>query len=59
MERPGEQHFGQEMVRNVAGEAGGGFRVVVTDLSWGGRRRFAGMDGDHMTEGGGVGNAGK
>lgn len=50
MERPGEQHFGQEIVRNVAGEAGGSFRVVVTDLSWGGRRRIAGMDGDHMTE---------
>lgn len=46
-------------MRNVAGEAGGGSRVMVTDLSWGGRKRIAGMDGDHMTGGGGVGNAGK
>lgn len=41
----GERHFGQEIVRNVVGEAGRGFRVVVTDLSWGGRRRIVGMDG--------------
>lgn len=51
--------FGQEIGRNVAGEAGGSSRVVVNDLSWGGRRRIAGMDGDHMTEEGGVVNAGK
>lgn len=32
MWRQSEQQSGQEMVTNVTGEDGGGFRAVVTDL---------------------------